>query len=91
MSTNGDGDLPMRLRPKHRVQLQKRGASMSSPSSLSPEKLSRLIGRPDSPILVNVRREADAAAEPGLVPTAILLPLEKVAEWHRNCRQIPPW
>ena len=43
---------------------------MSAPNSLTPDKLFRLLGRPDTPVLVDVRAEPDAAADPRLVPGA---------------------
>jgi rhodanese-related sulfurtransferase len=54
---------------------------MSAPNSLTPDKLFRLIGRPDTPALVDVRSEADAAADPRLVPGARRLAAEAVATW----------
>jgi rhodanese-related sulfurtransferase len=48
---------------------------------LSPEKLFRLIGRHDSPTLIDVRTEADAAADSCLVPGAVRREPERVAEW----------
>lgn len=41
---------------------------MSQPNSISVEKLARLIGRPDTPVLIDVRTDDDFAADPRLIP-----------------------
>jgi rhodanese-related sulfurtransferase len=43
---------------------------MSSYTSISPDKLLRLIGTPNAPTLVDVRIDADFAADPRLIPGA---------------------
>jgi rhodanese-related sulfurtransferase len=43
---------------------------MTSPTAISPDKLVRLIGRPDSPVVIDVRDDADFASDPRLVPSA---------------------
>jgi rhodanese-related sulfurtransferase len=54
---------------------------MSSINSISPDKLSRLIGRPDSPVLIDVQTDEDFAADPRLIPGALRRPWNKVSEW----------
>ena len=54
---------------------------MSAPNSLTPDKLFRLISRPDTPALIDVRTDEDAAADPRLVPGARRLAAEAVATW----------
>jgi rhodanese-related sulfurtransferase len=54
---------------------------MSSTTSISPDKLARLIGRPDSPVLIDVQVEEDFAADPRLVPGALRRPYATVTEW----------
>lgn len=54
---------------------------MSAINSISPDKLGRLIGTPGCPILVDVRTDADFAADPKLIPTAIRRSHQNVAEW----------
>ena len=54
---------------------------MSAINSISPDKLGRLIGTPGCPILVDVRTDADFAADPTLIPTAIRRSHQNVAEW----------
>ena len=44
---------------------------MPSPNAISADKLARLLGRPDSPSLIDVRTEEDFGADPRLVPGAV--------------------
>ena len=44
---------------------------MSSYTSISSDKLSRLIGTANAPLLVDVRIDDDFAADPRLIPGAI--------------------
>lgn len=44
---------------------------MPSPTQITPAQLSRLIGLPDSPVIVDVRIDEDFAADPQLIPGAI--------------------
>jgi rhodanese-related sulfurtransferase len=54
---------------------------MSSPNTISSEKLARLIGRPDCPALIDVCTEEDFACDPRLVPGAVRRSFKDVAEW----------
>jgi rhodanese-related sulfurtransferase len=54
---------------------------MTSPNAISPDKLARLIGRPDSPLLIDVCTEEDFAANPHLVPGAVRRPWAEVPVW----------
>ncbi|CCD91178.1 conserved hypothetical protein [Bradyrhizobium sp. ORS 375] len=54
---------------------------MSSFASISPDKLSRLIGTPQGPILIDVRTDEDFAADPRLIPGAIRRPALETAQW----------
>lgn len=54
---------------------------MPSPNSISVEKLSRLIGRPDAPVLIDVCTEEDFVANPRLVPGAVRRPWADVPSW----------
>ncbi|CCD87415.1 conserved hypothetical protein; putative thiosulfate sulfurtransferase (ChrB/GlpE-like) [Bradyrhizobium sp. ORS 285] len=54
---------------------------MSSFASISPDKLSRLIGTPQGPILIDVRTKEDFAADPRLIPGAIRHPALEAAQW----------
>lgn len=44
---------------------------MSSYTSISPDKLSRLIGTANAPTLIDVRLDEDFAADPRIVPSAV--------------------
>jgi len=54
---------------------------MSSPNSISVDKLSRLIGRPDAPVLIDVCAEEDFASDPRLVPGSVRRPWAEVPSW----------
>jgi hypothetical protein len=50
---------------------------MSSYTSISSEKLSRLIGTANAPSLIDVRIDEDFAADPRLIPGAVRLCVPK--------------
>jgi rhodanese-related sulfurtransferase len=54
---------------------------MPQPNSITRDKLARLIGRPDTPVLVDVRSDDDFARDPRLIPGARPMPAEAVPEW----------
>jgi len=54
---------------------------MSSFSTISPEKLVRLIGTPKCPILIDVCTDEDFACDPRLIPGAMRRPFGAVSEW----------
>ncbi len=54
---------------------------MSSNTVISQDKLARLIGRPDCPVLIDVQVDEDFAADPRLVPGAVRRPFRTVSEW----------
>ncbi len=54
---------------------------MSSHTSISLDKLSRLIGTSKSPVLIDVRTEADFAADPRLIPGAVRRSHEDAGDW----------
>jgi len=54
---------------------------MSSHTSISPERLARLIGTAQAPALIDVRTDEDFAADPRLIPGAIRRDHGKAAEW----------
>jgi rhodanese-related sulfurtransferase len=57
---------------------------MSSLNSISIDKLTRLVGRPDCPALIDVQTDEDFAADPRLVPGAVRRPWAQVAEWAQE-------
>lgn len=54
---------------------------MPSPNSISVERLARLIGRPDTPALIDVCIDEDFAANPRLVPGSVRRPWADVSTW----------
>ena len=54
---------------------------MSSINSISIDKLSRLIGMPSCPIVVDVRTDADTAGDPSLIPGSVQRSHEAVQTW----------
>jgi len=54
---------------------------MSPFATISAQKLWRRIGRPDAPVLVDVRSDEDFAADPDLVPGAHRRDASSVADW----------
>lgn len=54
---------------------------MSSNISISAAKLSRLVGLPDAPVIIDVRIPEDIAADPRLLPNADQRSHKDVADW----------
>ena len=54
---------------------------MSPFTTISSDKLARLIGTANAPVLIDVRTEEDFAADRRLIPGSIKLSHETVAEW----------
>ncbi len=54
---------------------------MPSPTTLSLQKLTRLVGTPRSPAIIDVRTDGDFAADPRLVPGSVRRPFATVAAW----------
>jgi rhodanese-related sulfurtransferase len=54
---------------------------MSSVNSISVEKLARLIGTPNCPVLIDVRVDDDVAADPRLIPGSLARPHAGVPAW----------
>ena len=67
--------------PKYRVPFFHEGASMSSFTEISPDKLARLMGTAKTPVLIDVRTEKDFAADPRLIPGALRRSHEQAADW----------
>jgi rhodanese-related sulfurtransferase len=53
---------------------------MSAPSTISIDKLVRLIGTPKCPMLVDVRPQEDFEADPHLIPSAFHCALDKLED-----------
>ncbi|WP_094462468.1 chromate resistance protein ChrB domain-containing protein [Pannonibacter phragmitetus] len=54
---------------------------MPSTTTISPEKLARLIGTPKCPMLIDVRTDADFQSDPRLVPSARRRNADRLADW----------
>jgi rhodanese-related sulfurtransferase len=54
---------------------------MSSFTSISPDKLARLIGTANAPAIVDVRTDEDFAADPRLIPGAVRRNHQAAADW----------
>ncbi|MDB5315673.1 MAG: sulfurtransferase [Rhodospirillales bacterium] len=54
---------------------------MAAPNSITVEQLQRRIGLPDAPMLIDVRIDADFAADPRTLPCAMRRDWRKVGEW----------
>ncbi|MDB5567931.1 MAG: sulfurtransferase [Tardiphaga sp.] len=57
---------------------------MSSYTSISVDKLSRLIGTSTTPVLIDVRTAEDFAADPRIIPDALRRPHETAADWAKS-------
>ena len=57
---------------------------MSSPTSISVQKLSRLVGTPKGPVVVDVRTDEDFNIDPRLVPGSFRRPFADVPKWARD-------
>jgi rhodanese-related sulfurtransferase len=68
--------------PKYRVPFFCEGAVMSSYTSISPDKLARLIGTANTPVLIDVRTDEHFAADPRLLPGAIRRKPQDAADWR---------
>jgi rhodanese-related sulfurtransferase len=54
---------------------------MSSYTSISPDKLARLIGTANTPVLIDVRTDEDFAADARLIPGAVRRNHQEAADW----------
>jgi rhodanese-related sulfurtransferase len=57
---------------------------MPSITTISIDKLARLIGMPRCPVLIDVQTDEDVAVDPRLIPGAIRRPWSRAAEWARE-------
>ena len=54
---------------------------MSTPDAIIASQLSRLIGTPDAPLIIDVRTAEDVAADPRFLPTSVHRDYRTVASW----------
>lgn len=59
---------------------------MPSPTEITVSQLSRLIGLPNAPVLIDVRTEEDFAADPRLIPGSVRRPADQPASWASVCK-----
>jgi rhodanese-related sulfurtransferase len=57
---------------------------MPFPTSISPDKLARLIGTANTPALIDVRTDEDFAADERLIPGAVRRNHHEAAEWGKE-------
>jgi rhodanese-related sulfurtransferase len=57
----------------------KKGRLMAGTHSISVDKLARLVGTPNAPLIVDVRGDGETSALPGLIPGAVRRPFEMAA------------
>src|SRR5882762_3708706 len=82
MALWGPCDLPTRRQAQvSRPVFSYEGATMSSYTTISPDKLSRLIGTANMPALIDVRTDEDFAADPRLIPGEVRRSHEEAADW----------
>ena len=83
-------DHPVRRQPKDRVHnLTKGRTHMAFPTEITVAQLSRLIGLPDSPALIDVRTDEDFRADPRLIPGSTRKDHRHVSEWHMEYSGAP--
>lgn len=54
---------------------------MSSPNTISVDKLARLVGTPKCPALIDVCADDDVACDPRLIPGSVRRPFASVSDW----------
>ena len=57
---------------------------MSSPNAISVQKLSRLVGTPRAPAIIDVRTEDDFAADPRLLPASLRRDFADAPNWAQD-------
>ncbi|MDI9846435.1 sulfurtransferase/chromate resistance protein [Rhodoblastus sp. 17X3] len=57
---------------------------MSAYTTISPDKLSRLLGSPKGPTLIDTRQEAEFASDPRLIPGAVRRDAGAIPLWGRT-------
>lgn len=57
---------------------------MAAPNTISSSQLSRLVGQPDTPILIDVRTDDDQALDPRMLPGSIRRDFRQVSSWARD-------
>ena len=63
---------------------QPEDATMSSINTISLDKLTRLLGTPNCPVLLDVRTEEDFNANPALIPSSMRRPMPRRPDWAQR-------
>ena len=74
---------------KYRVPL-KQGRSVRSTTTISIDKLVRLVGTPHCPALVDVRTDDDYKRNPRLIPSSSGGPMPTLRHGRTNSSAVPP-
>jgi rhodanese-related sulfurtransferase len=78
----GVRDYPVRLRPKDRVHTPNQGRdAMPASTVITVAQLSRLIGVPNAPAVVDVRTDEDYSADPRLLPGSVRCDYRALTNW----------
>jgi rhodanese-related sulfurtransferase len=78
-------DYPVRRQPNNRVQtLIVEVDAMPSPTEITVAQLSRIIGLPDAPLLIDVRAEEEFRADPRVIPTARRHDYREKSGWAKH-------
>ena len=59
---------------------------MPFPTEITVSQLSRLIGLPDAPVLIDVRADEEFEADPRLIPTALRQDSRDPSPWAKSMR-----
>lgn len=57
---------------------------MTAPNAISPRELSRLVGQPDQPVLIDVRSDEDQALDPRMLPGSVRRDAQQARAWARE-------
>jgi rhodanese-related sulfurtransferase len=57
---------------------------MASPTELTATQLSRLVGTPSAPVIIDVRIEEDYALDPRMIPASTRRSHDSVAQWSKD-------
>src|SRR5215471_5944109 len=81
-------DYPVRLRPKVRVHAPNpgKGDAMPSTTLITTSQLSKLIGLPQAPAIIDVRTDEDYRVDPRLLPGSLRRDYRAVTHWASDYR-----
>ncbi len=70
--------------PKHRFSPHRKSLTMATPTEITVAKLSRLIGTPHAPDIIDVRIQDDFLLDQRIIPCALRHSHKAVSEWAAN-------